>query len=560
MRLQFLLTLSATLALVAAAPTLGPTIKLDSGTFVGASSGLTDAYLGINFAKPPVGDLRFRLPQPIPPYKGTHIVTRFGPMCPQQAMDFPFAFPGRLGEYVKYILNLIYALTHPDILESEDCLNINVIKPATASETSKLPVLAWIYGGGFEGGDPNSSISGTNLVTRSMELGSPVVYVSLNYRVNGFGFLASKEVKEAGVGNLGLHDQREALRWIKKYIAQFGGDPNKVTIWGGSAGAVSASLQMLTNGGNTEGLFRAAFMESGAPLPVGDITHGQEYYDFIVAQTGCSEAVNTLECLRKVPYASIKDAINRTPSIFSFKALNLAWVPRTDGVFLKENPQILVQKNIVANIPYVTSNCDDEGTMFSFSTNNLTQVCNTFHPVLLTEAETEHWVKSNFFPKMTDKQIKQFREMYPSDVTKGSPFDTGTENAFTPQFKRIAAFQGDGVFQAPRRWLLQNTVPTNPHVWSFLSKRGKSRKYLGASHGSDFASVESGDLGDYLIRFATTLNPNPSGPHSFHWPNYDLKTRQLMLLQDDPPRSLITDTYRQAPMEFLTKLCLEYPI
>ncbi|KAF4617357.1 hypothetical protein D9613_005829 [Agrocybe pediades] len=512
MRLQFLLTLSATLALVAAAPTLGPTIKLDSGTFVGESSGLTDAYLGINFAKPPVGDLRFRLPQLIPPYKGTYIATRFGPMCPQQAMDFPFPLPGRLGEYVKYILNIIYALAHPDILESEDCLNINVIKPATASETSKLPVLAFAYTAtdwlrsGFTEADSRVVIQivgkGKAFV---LALASFTAAVYLSFRVNDFGFLASKEVKEAGVGNLGLHDQREALRWIKKYIAQFGGDPNKVTIWGGSAGAVSASLQMLTNGGNTEGLSRAAFMESGAPLPVGDITHGQEYYDFIVARTGCSKAADTLECLRKVPYASLKDAINRTPSLFSFKALNLAWMPRTDGVFLTENPQILLQKNIVANIPYatgnasklvqldesncLTGNCDDEGTMFSFSTNNLTQVCNTFHPVLLyltslclhrTEAETEHWVKSNFFPKMTDKEVKQFREMYPSDVTKGSPFDTGTENAFTPQFKRIAAFQGDGVFQAPRRWLLQNTVPTNPHVWSFLSKRGKSRKYLGA--------------------------------------------------------------------------------
>jgi len=94
-----------------------------------------------------------------------------------------------------------------------------------------------------------------------------------------------------------------------------------ITSWGESAGAISVSLQMLANGGNTEGLFRAAFMESGAPVPVGDITHGQKYYDSIVANTGCSSATDTLACLRTVPYASLKAAINKTPGIFSFQVI-----------------------------------------------------------------------------------------------------------------------------------------------------------------------------------------------------------------------------------------------
>ncbi len=89
--------------------------------------------------------------------------------------------------------------------------------------------------------------------------------------------------------------------------------------WGESAGAISAALHMLANGGDTEGLFRAAFMESGAPIPVGDITHGQKYYDSIVTNTGCSGAADTLACLRTVPYASLKAAINLTPSIFAYQ-------------------------------------------------------------------------------------------------------------------------------------------------------------------------------------------------------------------------------------------------
>ena len=131
--------------------------------------------------------------------------------------------------------------------------------------------------------------------------------------------------------------EREALRWVNKYITQFGGDPNKVTMyaplsrvvcypfssnyysWGESSGAMSASLQMLANGGNTEGLFRGAFMQSGAPIPVGDITHGQQYYDAIVKQTGCSGA-DTLDCLRTVPYSSLKAAINKSPGILDYQA------------------------------------------------------------------------------------------------------------------------------------------------------------------------------------------------------------------------------------------------
>jgi len=89
--------------------------------------------------------------------------------------------------------------------------------------------------------------------------------------------------------------------------------------WGESAGAISASLHMLANEGNTEGLFRAAFMESGAPIPIGDITNGQKYYDALVADTGCSGAPDTLACLRTVPYAKLKASINKSPGIFAYQ-------------------------------------------------------------------------------------------------------------------------------------------------------------------------------------------------------------------------------------------------
>lgn len=102
--------------------------------------------------------------------------------------------------------------------------------------------------------------------------------------------------------------------------------------WGESAGAISVALHMVANNANTEGLFRAGFMESGSPIPVGDITNGQKYYDFLVKDTGCSGASDTLACLRTVPYATLKASINKTPGIFSFQSLNLAWLDRKSVV------------------------------------------------------------------------------------------------------------------------------------------------------------------------------------------------------------------------------------
>ncbi|KAF8883776.1 carotenoid ester lipase precursor [Gymnopilus junonius] len=530
-----------------AAPAV-PTVTLDSGTFIGTTDLVTDKFLGIPFAQPPVNDLRYRLPQPIPAYSGTHDATSFGPACPQQEVQLPIV-QGLAANVADFLVNSIYGQIFPD---SEDCLTLNVVKPATATPTSKLPVLVVVdIRRWFRARDP-SLYDGGLIVSRSIELGNPVIYVSINYRVTGFGFLASQEVKDAGVGNLGLQDQRQALRWVQKYITQFGGDPSKVTIWGESAGAISVALQMLSNGGNPEGLFRAAFMESGSPIPVGDITHGQKYYDSIVANTGCSGSADTLACLRTVPYATLKSAINQTPGIFAYQSLNLAWLPRTDGIFLTDNPQRLVQQGKVANIPYITGErLRRRRDPFSLSTLNVT-----------TDTQLLNYVKTNFFPDVTEDDLAQFAELYPADITQGSPFDTGILNAITPQFKRIAAFQGDGVFQAPRRWLLQNTLPTNPNVWAFLSKRLKALPVVGSVHASDILNVYGGgEMEDYLIRFAATLNPNSQSLLSFQWPKYDLKNRQLLTFLDGLiPLIITTDTYRQEAMQFLTNVTLANPI
>lgn len=176
--------------------------------------------------------------------------------------------------------------------QAEDCLSINVQMPSGIKSTAGLPIMMWIFGGGFQLGSSAALgaeltavqgliYQGARIVQRSVEMGQPVVFVSANYRVNAFGTLASQEMTDANVTNLMLKDQRTAMRWVQKYIGQFGGDKSKVTIFGESAGSVSVATQMLLNGGDNEGLFRAAIMASGGILKLEDYHRGQETFDFV---------------------------------------------------------------------------------------------------------------------------------------------------------------------------------------------------------------------------------------------------------------------------------------
>ncbi|KAK0460006.1 carotenoid ester lipase precursor [Desarmillaria tabescens] len=485
-----------------------PSVTLDSATFAGTTSGSVSKFLGIPFAQPPTGDRRFRLPETLPAYNGSYDASAFGPSCPQQAVKLPI-LTGVPAEVVDYIVNSIFTAILPD---DEDC--------------------------GFELGG-TAMYDGTSIVSRSIALNQPVIYVSMNYRVSGFGFLASKEVREAAVGNLGLHDQREALRWIQKYITAFGGDPSKVTIWGESAGAISAAMHMIAYDGDTQGLFRAAFMQSGSPDP---------YYDDIVVQTGCSGSDDTLACLRTVSYKTLKAAIDNSPFIFDYQSLALAWLPRADGVLFSDNPQRLVEQGKIANVPIVSGDCDDEGTLFSFASLNVT-----------TSAEVATYIKTQISPNISDQDLNTLLDLYPENPLEGSPYGTGILNILTPQFKRIASFQGDAVFQAPRRLFLQN-ISGKQNIWAFLSKRLKLVPLLGAFHASDILNVYfGGDMADYLIRFAATLNP--SGSTGIQWPQWTTNSPNLLTFNDGLlPLTITQDTFRGDAMSGLSKILLANPI
>ncbi|KAI0686608.1 carotenoid ester lipase precursor [Earliella scabrosa] len=521
-----------------------PTVQLDQGIFVGSYKGTTNNFLGIPYAKAPVGNLRFNLPVPVEPYTGTQTATEYGPACPQQASTFP-DLPPLVQDALESLLNILF----PPVTSAEDCLSVNVIVPADTNPSAKLPVV--VVSSSYGVMDSSWTLpDGDSIVKRSVDLGQPVVFVSMNYRAHcaAYGFLASKEVKEAGVGNIGLQDQRLALRWVQKYISAFGGDPTKVTIWGESAGAISVALQMLTNGGNTEGLFRGAFMQSGSPIPTGDIENGQGDYDKLVAQTGCTGAKDTLQCLREVPFAILQRAVDASPGVTSYQSLRLAWLPRADGKFLADAPQHLVLQGQVANIPFVTGDCDDEGTMFSLSNLNVT-----------SEMALRQYIATNYIPRISQEDMETLLKLYPNDIREGSPFNTGILNALTPQFKRIAAMQGDLVFTAPRRFFLEQRSSEQP-TWSFLSTRLKGLPFLGAAHGSDMLNVfGGGDMADYLIYFVNNLDPN--GETGIAWPKYTTSEREQLTFQDGlVPLAITKDDYRVDAMEHIIKLSIENPL
>ncbi|KAI0793614.1 carotenoid ester lipase [Fomes fomentarius] len=522
-----------------------PTLQLDAATVVGTRNGSVDSFLGIPFAHPPVGDLRLRLPQISTSYNGTINATKLGNQCLGQALPLPPNLPPDVVQVVGPLLPQ-FSL-NPDVPVSEDCLNINIIRPSNLPADAKLPVLFWIYGGGFVLGSNSLPIyNGSAVVQRSIDIGEPIIFVAVNYRLNVFGFLGGKEVKEAGLGNIGLHDQRAGLHWVNRFISAFGGDPSKVTIWGESAGAISVALHMLTNDGNTEGLFRAGIMSSGSLVPTGDIIDLQGTYNFVVDQVGCSRSSDTLACLRTVPADDLVAAANNTPELTSYSGLGIPYMPRADGIFLKEPIPELACKGKLAKIPFIMGDVKDEGTLFSLGILNVT-----------TDDEFADFLRQVWFPGASRADVEPILEAYPSDPAAGSPFDTGNANAITSQYKRIAAVQGDWFFQAQRRTLLKEYASKQP-AYSYLSARGNFPA-IGDVHGSDLLiAFAGGDLTDYLVRFVNHLDPN--GKTGVQWPRYSLATRPVLQFNDGEPAINVTsDIERLQGMEVVASLGRRFP-
>jgi len=296
----------------------GPILTISNGKLQGTvdSSGVR-SFKGIPFAQPPVGNLRWKEPQPPKNWVGIRPADHFGPQPMQRKM-----------------YNDMYSRSNG---KSEDCLYLNVWTPAKSS-TEKLPVLVYFYGGGFMAGDGSEyRYDGASLAKQG------IVTVTINYRLGIFGLLALPELTNESAhhssGNYGLMDQHAALLWVRKNIAAFGGDPDKVTIGGESAGAMSVCAQMASP--LSKGLFRGAIAESGSmlgnlsPQPLVEAEEDGLKFQKAIGKTSLAE-------LRNIP----ADQLLQLSASFHFPTA-------IDGYFLPETPQAIFSTGRQMDVPFL---------------------------------------------------------------------------------------------------------------------------------------------------------------------------------------------------------------
>ena len=310
-------------------------VKIETGAVQGTSESGLAVFKGIPFAAPPVGDLRWRAPQPAAKWTGVRKAAAFAPGC-MQAMGGP-----------------------PPSGMSEDCLHLNIWTPAQSAK-DRIPVLVWIYGGGFNAGATSiPTYSGDQLARRG------VVLVSIAYRVGVFGFLAHPESSAESAtrvsGNYGLLDIIAGLAWIHRNIAAFGGDPNRVTIFGESAGGIAVS--MLSASPLAKGLFQAAISQSGgsfgpfsiAPAP------GENMRVLADAEAAGAEFAKiagtaSLRELRTLSAGKLLDAAR--------SQRGMAW-PIVDGWVIPDDQHRLYEAGQFNDTPILVGYNSDEDASFS---------------------------------------------------------------------------------------------------------------------------------------------------------------------------------------------------
>jgi para-nitrobenzyl esterase len=307
-------------------------VKTESGLVAGSGTSIR-VYKGIPYAAPPVGELRWKPPQPVNAWPGVLVAKNFSPICPQSD---------------RYHLGA----------QSEDCLKLNIWTPAR-SAGDKLPVMVWIHGGSFQVGASSQSVyDGEALAAQG------VVLVTIEYRLGIFGFFAHPELSAEsphGVsGNYGLLDMVAALRWVNRNIAAFGGDPGNVTIFGESAGG--AAVFLLLTMPQAEGLFQKAISESGGILP--PIRLKDEPDGIMPLEKQGEKLGLAISEMRKMSTAEVaKLAPWRNAGVGSGD--RVAWLPVIDGWALPDETLLLLRTGRFHKVPFMAGTNTDEGTLFN---------------------------------------------------------------------------------------------------------------------------------------------------------------------------------------------------
>ncbi|GKZ39391.1 hypothetical protein AbraIFM66950_000220 [Aspergillus brasiliensis] len=553
---QLLLLLSCLTTSLANAKTIragipsNPSVTVRNGTYYGLHNEHynQDFFLGMPYALQPVGDLRLQTPQSLnTSWSSARNATQYSPAC--------VGFGQTEGA-------------------SEACLTLNVIRPGNTSTHDRLPVAVWIYGGGFTSGsssDPQYNLS--YIVDQSVQMGQPMIAVSLNYRLHCWGFMWGKEIKEAGVGNLGLRDQRLALHWINENIAAFGGDPTQVTIWGESAGANSVGTQLVAYGGRDDGLFRAAISESAAPSVYQRYStpaDWQPYYDAIVTAAGCSSATDTLACLRTIPTDTLHSIFDNTSIVPAHSISGLSgatFTPVIDDDFIAESATIQLQEGKFVKVPYLIGANNDEGTTFALTGINT--------DAEFAEKVVKGWGLDNITTEILEALYPDIPEIGIPEIMTGRP-----PAQFGKQYKRVAAFQGDTNIHAPRRltsrmWAYYNVTAYSYRFDAFNPAYGPSAgSYAGSTHGVEIPYVfynldkvgdgendtpnAYSDLSKIMSRmwvsFVTNLDPNYYEGTNPHWPAYNLDNPEIIFFNTSVPNGSYAylDIYRAEGIKYIS--------
>jgi len=531
-----------------------PTVRVKNGTYYGVHSAAynQDFFLGIPYAQPPVGELRFRNPVSLnETWKNGKEATQYSGEC------YGYGTP----------LQSVYK-------QSEDCLYLNVIRP-TCSEGQKLPVGIWIHGGAFfAGGGVDVKYNASFAVENSVKIGKPLIIITLNYRLSAWGFLSgSQEVIDEKSLNVGLKDQRLAMRWVKENIEAFGGDPDKVSIWGESAGAASVGFHLTAYGGRDDKLFRAAIMQSGNPInigPLGGPLDLANMYNGLLSRTNCTaNSAKSLACLRQVPAAQLHAAINATTLPLNVNGFQ----PIIDYDFIQKPTSIQLNSGQFVHVPILSGANSDEGTAFDPSIQ------------INTTDEFYKYLRNYTYGSVSSGLADKLLKAYPDDLSVNVVANLGNNRPGPPygaQYRRSVSYFGDVVFIANRRatcrtWAAAG-IPT--YCYRFNVIPAGIPPEIGVTHAVDIAFVflnlqgigyatppfqnkpkSYRDLARFIssswVSFMHDMDPNSwRKTYDWHgaeemWPRYDVQNPMDMLLDANVTSHAEPDTFRKEGIDLI---------
>ncbi|KAH7115912.1 alpha/beta-hydrolase [Dendryphion nanum] len=517
-------------------------VTIANGTIQGKIDTLknVEKFLGIPYAEPPLGDLRLRQSTPLQKNFDTISATSFGHSC--------------YGPYGSQQPNA-----------SEDCLTLNIWRPDGFNSRGgeKLPVLVWFYGGGLSGGYTSSPLfEGTNLVSLSKEINKPIILISVNYRLSAFGFLNGKQMADLGLLNLGMLDQRLALRWIQENIVAFGGDPKKVTLFGQSAGAVSIYSHLISYGGRDDGLYRGAILQSGGAFPLThpNTTDFQKTFDSLFINTSCSSVRNAgaseqLNCIRKLPIEEFRKNVGTSTG------------QSIDGNFTPTSIQFAFPAGQYVKVALVVGSNTDEGTTSAPTGMN-------------TLEQLSKPLAAGFFRPLplSSNMTSTLLSIYPTDPNLGCPYNTGAYR-FAPGVldKQACSIFGDLVQIAPARMIARTLTSNNGgkpiyryrfnHLASNVSKTSIGRGITtGAEQPYVFSNLVPDSPWDQAlaremtsawISFAYDLDPNTrNGSALPYWPKYG--TNASTIVFNGYGSTIEQDTYRAEGINYIIDNVLKF--